>query len=531
MNSKFLIFLSLILAYCNTLAQPITLARSDLAVSVPLKTGAIYQSTTLNGLSDIVGRTGENQIFDFSEMDFSFIQNFRIEAVPYISEVSHTDHPHFSKADRVAITLGPGGKSFAFHKLEDDGFYWLGVPPGLVLESLTYPLPLAYGDAWTNNNFLYDENVLVDSWGTLMTPQGEAACLRIHRTRNYADGTKQTEFEYVTKDGKLSAAISLDSESGLPNFASYDFIDPEPIENKPDPIGPITITRVDMEPEASVTVIKEFSAVELEPLKPMFDQPFSSLLPTYDFSIVDFELAKESRLESAEVSAAPGKDASHFSEANYIAVSQTEDGTDVYSYFRFDETGVYSLGVDGAPVTEKFHPLPLKQNQFWQDSNTDYIEVSSVLGKGILITPVGKSECLAVKRTRFYIGSAMEDEEELYFLTKGGQLAASIIKSEETGEILSATYTIRNSVHGANGSGGDPAPTISLAIREQGAGEIQIHWTDTDGSLVLQSSEKVGDLISWKAVNTSPVKEGEEWVIPLPKTASARFYRLKSSVP
>ena len=99
-------------------------------------------------------------------------------------------------------------------------------PPDLVI-----PFPLAMGASWSNNfsqgegTVENEETAEVDGWGTLITPAGREACLRVHKTRQitFADSDLNLtvtfeQYLFVTQ-GRTGAIIGLDP-AATPKFSA-----------------------------------------------------------------------------------------------------------------------------------------------------------------------------------------------------------------------------------------------------------------------------------------------------------------------
>lgn len=230
------------------------------------------------GLQALADLTGPDQTFDFTSLDLDASAPLQVAYMPLPADVPGSDQRAFIRADHV-VRLGPDqGEDAAvdttawwiYRSLDaagvtTQGFFAnvgldsptlpdsLGLPDTLLapLDSLTLgdtllaymspplrttALPLVAGAAWTSTGITAVEwgeatvlmtaslNAQVDGYGTLITPDGTAACLRLRST--YTFQIPLTEFRqtfqvirYITKSD-LSALLIFDG-NGTPLLAGY----------------------------------------------------------------------------------------------------------------------------------------------------------------------------------------------------------------------------------------------------------------------------------------------------------------------
>jgi hypothetical protein len=216
-----------------------------------------YEAISPAGLQGIIGATGAGQTYDFSAVAYkvSFWATQEYLASP--TGVPGGDDSHLAQANlvikQIMSTTGEptpadaDSTSWSFGKLQSDGFYQLGsVMPVDMNEDgtlemwvlkyvpalLTTKFPLTFGTSWTQvvtmQSPFYNQQVTntyeVDGWGTLVTPAGSAACLRLRhvdeRSIPFIGGvTRTTTLSFVTL-GNVEASVTLD-QAGQPVSATY----------------------------------------------------------------------------------------------------------------------------------------------------------------------------------------------------------------------------------------------------------------------------------------------------------------------
>lgn len=229
-NRLSLLSLTLVSVCATDIEAQITITRADFEPS----SGAIIDTsfTALNpaGIEVILNATGGDQTYDFSVFAYDEGTVSRLARTSSLSAIPGGDDPDFSTANWVQTASEGLITSYSLFTLNDAGYAWNGgvlvldfdgdgtventvfanSPPNLILR-----FPLAMGAAWTNNFSQRDgtdnvETAEVDGWGTLITPAGREACLRVHKTRLITSGEFSETFEhylFVTQ-GRTGATIT-----------------------------------------------------------------------------------------------------------------------------------------------------------------------------------------------------------------------------------------------------------------------------------------------------------------------------------
>ena len=222
------------------------------------RTVQTFEADNTTGLQALVNTSGANQTWDFTTLSFTETLTGTVEIVPLPADVPGSDNPAFDNATHVTVisfeneTNAPDSTAWSYQSYANDGVYSYGLffessqdvdgdgntPDEVVLSYSprfqSTALPLTFGTAWTSattqtfevmgqtfsTNLSLDAEV--DGYGTLITPAGNAQCLRVRRdlsVTTFGFTTTATSFDFITKEG-LNAFISLD-QTGQPLAASY----------------------------------------------------------------------------------------------------------------------------------------------------------------------------------------------------------------------------------------------------------------------------------------------------------------------
>ncbi len=261
-----------------------------------------YEVQDLTGVAALAATTGNNRTFDFSGFTYEPPVAFTSRFLPRSSEMPGASDPFFAPANYVAFTdnaieYGVDGQAYGYFDLKSDGLFLLGA---IVIGDFdedgqdeqgtlkndpaeqVFLLPLTAGTTWSYSTtttfdvdgaaFSFDSTVEVevDGWGTLVTPAGSAACLRLRTTQEttiFDITTTTTSISYVSR-GNFSADIELDEqgnvvsagytvlvEGGTPNEPGPEV--PRAIslgQNYPNPFNPATVIPFDLAQPAAVTL-------------------------------------------------------------------------------------------------------------------------------------------------------------------------------------------------------------------------------------------------------------------------------------
>jgi len=219
-------------------------------------TSLSFVSDNPTGIEALVNATGGNQTYDFTAFPYGDGAQVVIDILPLSSSIPGSNDPAFAGADYVAFSdpaKNPDlpGTLYAFFSVDNDGLYTHGSiafgdfdmdgTEDMSTSKITPPereffFPLTDGTSWTSTSSITTDALgtevtteitttsVVDGWGTLITPAGQAPCLRLSKTLETSlMGTviSTSRFiEFVTEE-TLSASITLDPITGLPIAAGY----------------------------------------------------------------------------------------------------------------------------------------------------------------------------------------------------------------------------------------------------------------------------------------------------------------------
>ena len=240
-----------LLALASQASAQITITRADIIAQ--LTTTGSGTSFDLVGESDfpavqaLADRSGGGQTWDFSS--FSWTEEASSTSAPASGAVPGSEIAALQAASHVVVYTEADSVAYGFYRVTDDAFEILGVTTEVDDEQggtvtggilftpfdLVMPLPLTASSAWTSTYALElipaipefetetTETSSVEGWGTLLTPAGSAAVLKV-RTKAVTTSTitipnlppivttdSSYTVEFVSKDG-TSAAIFLDSD-------------------------------------------------------------------------------------------------------------------------------------------------------------------------------------------------------------------------------------------------------------------------------------------------------------------------------
>jgi hypothetical protein len=273
-------------------AQPITITATDIRGKME-GAGSFthHKNEEGTGLQGLVTAQGEAQVWDFSTVTYPITYSQPVEVVDH--PVPGSENPHLAEANlilrlRDKDVAEEDSLIYTFLNLSDSEFSLLGFAAVGAFEDeavidtfiVTYDpawvqlsLPVQYGADWTTEatwtmefegivfSTTIAESNVVDGWGTLVTPAGSEAALRIwtETTTTAVMGEEvlgSTTYEsiaFMTK-GVLSADLNLD-DAGQVIGASYTVTSAAPVsaddalslpftpqlaQNYPNPFNPAT---------------------------------------------------------------------------------------------------------------------------------------------------------------------------------------------------------------------------------------------------------------------------------------------------
>ena len=242
-----------------------------------------------------VGSAGGGQTWNFSAYEWESAAQF---TVMNPSGAPHNDaFPTATRVEHGAAPDDPEGGLYTFERIQSDAFIVLGMVQGddvtaFLNEAVTVALPVTYETQWTTliemeNEpapgmvvFVHDyAEAFVDAWGTVNTPYGSHACLRIqehHWFETYLNGELMFAYEalrYVWLNQQGQQVVVVQSQENVtdPNF-DVGLIDvagaplaAEPLrgpmagsfavsQNYPNPFNPTTSLPLSLEKNARVSV-------------------------------------------------------------------------------------------------------------------------------------------------------------------------------------------------------------------------------------------------------------------------------------
>jgi len=203
---------------------------------------------------ELLDAKGPDQVWDFSDMEFDYnvMGNGRIQSLPSSEGTLGEEYEHFDQATNViradiVIEETYEGEQFEYtfanyeySILTDEEYTVLGIIlsefldpdekeiDGVIFKrpgQLRYPFPVTYESSWEteyeeqsiffgfDNTFDYTEEVVVDGWGSLVTPHGTFDVLRVSRLKTMDFGflgIESLEVEFVNENGLPLAMIDVE---------------------------------------------------------------------------------------------------------------------------------------------------------------------------------------------------------------------------------------------------------------------------------------------------------------------------------
>jgi len=252
-----------ILALVQTTAAQITLTRSSVEDFFNAEFNVVSaMSFDEARIVELLEITGADQVWDFTDMEFEYTMTGggRIQAFSSVEGTIGEEYEHFGQATHViradiVIEETYEGEQFEYtfanyeySILSDEEYTVLGVVvsefldpeeqeiDGLIFKrpgQLRYPFPVTYGSSWEteyeeqsiffgfDNTFDFTEEVVVDGWGSLVTPHGTFEVLRVSRLKTMDfgfTGVESLEVEFVNENGMPLAMIEVDIEFGTGEY-------------------------------------------------------------------------------------------------------------------------------------------------------------------------------------------------------------------------------------------------------------------------------------------------------------------------
>ena len=211
------------------------------------------------GLQVIYAQTGGNQVFDFTTLTFRSPTTVSSAVLSSPAGTPAEGDPFFAAANRVTVKdlTGAEGQSWAYWRLTAGEYASFGtivitdtdsdgVADTVITRNdpadISIRFPLQFNDSWSEaftqtviagaaSEMSKDHQAVVDGWGVLKTPSGDADVLRLKETQSttidLGGGTfVRSTFELVSflSEGVLSATILVD-ESGAIVGGAYSVLD------------------------------------------------------------------------------------------------------------------------------------------------------------------------------------------------------------------------------------------------------------------------------------------------------------------
>jgi len=277
-------------------------------------------SFDVDKIVELLDTKGPDQVWDFSGMEFDYnvMGGGRIQTFPSPEGTLGEEYEHFDQATKVIradimITETYEGEeyeltfaNYEYSILSDEEYTVLGVVitefldpdekeiDGLIIKrpgQLRYAFPVTYGSSWETEyeeqsiffgfetTFDYSEEVVVDGWGSLVTPHGTFEVLRVSRFKTMDFGfmgIESLEVEFVNENGMPLATIEVDTgefdteyaeaslsliltETSAPQELAMELPERATLhQNYPNPFNPSTLISYELA-EASVVSLDVYS--------------------------------------------------------------------------------------------------------------------------------------------------------------------------------------------------------------------------------------------------------------------------------
>ena len=216
-----------------------------------------YTAENPTGLDAIVNATGGNQTYDFTAFTFDGGDSSAVDVLPLSSNIPSADDPAFENADFVLFNdpaKPPNSELnnplYMFYSEDNEGYFLHGTVTVADLDNdgtddtsisknipplQVFAIPFTFGTTWTSSTTITTTTLgievsadltslsEVDGWGTLITPSGQAECLRllVTNTTTVAGATTSVRaLQFITKEG-LAAVVAFDPLTDTPNSVLY----------------------------------------------------------------------------------------------------------------------------------------------------------------------------------------------------------------------------------------------------------------------------------------------------------------------
>lgn len=290
-----LLFLACTLLAGRASAQ-VTVTAADLEALLRTRTTYVsygtYETTGLQAVADL---KGGDAVYDLSGLSFTLEDDYSWEVITCAATVPGCSRSELAAANLIVRSRDAGAPAdsagFIFYQLDSDELTLLGISvqgdlddttPGVETQVFTYvpgwtqmKLPLQMGTSWTSTSTssgefdgqpfssTLTEEAVVEGWGLLKTPEGEAQALKVRSTTTLTFGefsTTAVNIQFVTRGG-LSASLYL-GETGEVVSASYG-------------VWTHSGGNVGTDPDADVPTVMTLEAAYPSPFNPQTTIPFT----------------------------------------------------------------------------------------------------------------------------------------------------------------------------------------------------------------------------------------------------------------
>ncbi len=256
MRLSTVLLLLLITAAALPATAQITFTQSD-AVSFLTRTATVsnFDATTLTGAQALADKVGPAQTWDFTVLTYGAPEV--TQTSPATPPVPGSSDPRLATATHVQRSARADSVAYSFYRISASSLDVLGVSSNFSFDGTdttvvvafdphqqVFPLPLTASSSWTNT-YQFDtgiegftteirESATVEGWGTLVTPAGQSAALKVREkmvtTSTFAipgqpPFVSRDSFyvvNFVTKTG-LSAFLFLDASGSVEDAAYSSF--------------------------------------------------------------------------------------------------------------------------------------------------------------------------------------------------------------------------------------------------------------------------------------------------------------------